>query len=113
MIGAKDPLHLGGRWAIGQALKRLRGTPGTVVLRRGPLGFQLSKEARRWISLSGAVFNLAISTRQAMSSILKFAPVGTIFFGESLSIIAELIASKQFGKEAAFDLPLRISSRWS
>lgn len=36
--------------------------------------------------------------RQAMSSILKIVAVGAIFLGEALSIIAELIASKQFGK---------------
>lgn len=33
-----------------------------------------------------------------MSSILKIVAVGAIFFGEALSIIAELIASRQFGK---------------
>ncbi|MGY4568000.1 MULTISPECIES: hypothetical protein [Bradyrhizobium] len=34
----------------------------------------------------------------AMSLTLKTVAVGAIFFGEALSIIAELIASKQFGK---------------
>ncbi len=33
-----------------------------------------------------------------MSSILKIVAVGAIFFGETLSVVAELIASKQFGK---------------
>ncbi|MCA6103891.1 hypothetical protein J6525_36545 [Bradyrhizobium sp. WSM 4400] len=34
-----------------------------------------------------------------MSSTLKIVAVGAIFFGEALSIIAELFASKQFGKD--------------
>jgi|UniRef100_A0A973VWH0 hypothetical protein len=33
-----------------------------------------------------------------MSSILKIVAVGALLLGEALSIIAELIASKQFGK---------------
>lgn len=41
-------------------------------------------------------FTLLLS--QAMNSILKIVAVGAIFFGEALSIIAELIASRQFGK---------------
>ncbi|VIO69221.1 hypothetical protein CI1B_25670 [Bradyrhizobium ivorense] len=45
-----------------------------------------------------ATFDLAFSVRQAMSLTLKIVAVGAIFLGEALSIIAELIASKQFGK---------------
>ncbi|MGY3621625.1 hypothetical protein [Bradyrhizobium sp. USDA 10063] len=42
--------------------------------------------------------DLTFTTLPAMSLTLKIVAVGAIFFGEALSIIAELIASKQFGK---------------
>ncbi|MGY4157828.1 phosphoglycerol transferase MdoB-like AlkP superfamily enzyme [Bradyrhizobium sp. USDA 4461] len=41
----------------------------------------------------------AIVMCQATSSTLKIVAVGAIFFGEALSIIAELVASKQFAKD--------------
>ncbi|MFB9264626.1 hypothetical protein ACFFWD_15850 [Bradyrhizobium erythrophlei] len=41
-----------------------------------------------------------------MSSMLRIVAVGAIFSGEALSVIAELIASKKFGKASGHQAPL-------